>query len=63
MTHAMRIKKGDKYAELVYNAFSDQIGKTVGGCAVARKGRRTGSSSPTASLATVFLWKSFEYLK
>lgn len=33
-----RIHEGDKYAELVYNAFIYQIAKAVGGCAAALKG-------------------------
>ncbi|MCU6760842.1 Butyrate kinase 2 [uncultured Roseburia sp.] len=33
-----RIKEGDKYAELIYNAFIWQIAKAVGGCAAAMKG-------------------------
>lgn len=34
-----RIEKGDKYAKLVYDAFIYQIGKAVGGCAAALKGK------------------------
>ena len=34
-----RIEKGDKYAELVYEAFIYQIAKAVGGCAAALKGK------------------------
>ena len=33
-----RIHEGDKYAELIYNAFIYQIAKAVGGCAAALKG-------------------------
>lgn len=33
-----RIKGGDKYAELIYNAFIYQIAKAAGGCAAALKG-------------------------
>ncbi|WP_455946577.1 butyrate kinase [Eubacterium ramulus] len=33
-----RINEGDKYAELIYNAFIYQIAKAVGGCAAALKG-------------------------
>lgn len=34
-----RIENGDKYAELIYNAFIYQIAKAVGGCAAALKGK------------------------
>ena len=37
-----RIEAGDKYAKLVYDAFIYQIGKAVGGCAVALKGQVDG---------------------
>jgi butyrate kinase len=34
-----RIENGDKYAELIYNAFIYQVAKAVGGCACALKGK------------------------
>lgn len=37
-----RIESGDRYAKLVYDAFIYQIGKAVGGCAVALKGKIDG---------------------
>lgn len=37
-----RINAGDKYAELIYDAFIYQIAKAVGGCAAALKGKVDG---------------------
>lgn len=37
-----RINAGDKYAKLIYDAFIYQIGKAVGGCAAALKGKVDG---------------------
>ncbi len=37
-----RIEEGDKYAKLIYDAFIYQIGKAVGGCAAALKGKIDG---------------------
>lgn len=34
-----RINEGDKYAELIYNAFIYQVAKAIGGCATVLKGK------------------------